>query len=511
MADWQNSGVNWLDELYDLTARFPDTKDTRVDLLIGQAVDQMQGAKTNQPKHSAKLDLTIGTLHHEAVMALNDSLRNDKHYTLGGPESKGAASSTAAKGAKPRQLYVIRAQVDHRGATEYKLILDAEVGARPEAPADFAGGFDPEEGGFGNPFGNRRGGGGAGRFGGPGGGMEVPGFAPRGLPGAMPADPFGRDRNPAAGTRNVSAKSRYVSPARRTPMKDVSRQTVLLLVLVLLGGTAFGAWQFVLVPLNERGDTIGRLREDLEKKENERDLIVFHLRKNELDQRQMSLPADQSLAINEYGKLLQNLLLHSKLQVRDFKPGQPDSRNAPILAGKKPAYTRLTYSIQVRGDLYSLVEFMYGLYRQPLLHQIRKLNIQVPQAGANVRGAKSEDLEITMTIEALIIDKAENRSTLIAVPAQDGAGCRRNGWRRLDQVSRQESGLWKSLQSGIGSGAGVRMTIPQCREETPNLEISADRAGVSQNPRQEHLHGPRSPTTQGNGGPAAGKRPFTLY
>ncbi len=109
VADWQNSGVNWLDELYDLTARFPDTKDTRVDLLIGQAVDQMQGAKTNQPKHSAKLDLTIGTLHHEAVMALNDSLRNDKHYTLGGPESKGAASSTAAKGAKPRQLYVIRA------------------------------------------------------------------------------------------------------------------------------------------------------------------------------------------------------------------------------------------------------------------------------------------------------------------------------------------------------------------------------------------------------------------
>ncbi len=265
-------------------------------------------------------------------------------------------------------------------------------------------------------------------------------------------------------------------------MKDVSRQTVLLLVLVLLGGTAFGAWQFVLVPLNERGDTIGRLREDLEKKENERDLIVFHLRKNELDQRQMSLPADQSLAINEYGKLLQNLLLHSKLQVRDFKPGQPDSRNAPILAGKKPAYTRLTYSIQVRGDLYSLVEFMYGLYRQPLLHQIRKLNIQVPQAGANVRGAKSEDLEITMTIEALIIDKAENRSTLIAVPARMGlvaGGMGGVAWIKFP-AKNQGYGSPFSLASALARGQDDDPPVPRRNAKPGN--IRRPRRSISKSP-----------------------------
>jgi hypothetical protein len=199
-------------------------------------------------------------------------------------------------------------------------------------------------------------------------------------------------------------------------MKETSRQTVILLIVVLVGGTAFAAWEMVISPLNEREDTIKRLRGDLKKKEAERDTIALDLRMHERTQRSMSLPSDQSLALNEYGKLLQNLLIQSRLQLRDFKPGAPDSRNAPQLPNKKAAYTRLTYSIQARGDLFSLVEFMYSLYRQPLLHQIRKLTIQAPQSNnnPNTRAARTEDLEITMTIEALIIEKGENRPTLFS-------------------------------------------------------------------------------------------------
>jgi Tfp pilus assembly PilM family ATPase len=191
VADWQNSGVNWLDELYDLTARFPDPKDTRLDLFVGQPVDQQQGAaakNSKEPKHAAKLDLTVSTLSHDAVMSLNDSLRNDRYYILGGPESKGAVNAGAATNrpdAKPRQLYVLRSQLDHRDPRDYQMKLIGDAGARREAPAapDMAA-FDEFEPDFAppRPGGNRPGGIGAGaRPGMPGGGQFPP--MPEGFPG----------------------------------------------------------------------------------------------------------------------------------------------------------------------------------------------------------------------------------------------------------------------------------------------------------------------------------------
>jgi hypothetical protein len=65
-----------------------------------------------------------------------------------------------------------------------------------------------------------------------------------------------------------------------------------------------------------------------------------------------------------------------------------------------------------RGDLADLVDFMKRFYELRLLHQIRKLTVQRPMTAESRTGA-STDLEINMIVEALVLDTAETRKTLV--------------------------------------------------------------------------------------------------
>ncbi|MCE9530178.1 MAG: hypothetical protein K8T89_03435, partial [Planctomycetes bacterium] len=56
--EWESKGLNWLDELYDLTARFPDPSGTEVKQMIFQYVDPPKNSKL---KHVAEMQLTLGT------------------------------------------------------------------------------------------------------------------------------------------------------------------------------------------------------------------------------------------------------------------------------------------------------------------------------------------------------------------------------------------------------------------------------------------------------------------
>ena len=55
---------------------------------------------------------------------------------------------------------------------------------------------------------------------------------------------------------------------------------------------------------------------------------------------------------------------------------EPDVKSAPPLAGKKTAYTRLTWDVTAKGDEYHLVDFLHHFYAQPLLHQVKSISIQ---------------------------------------------------------------------------------------------------------------------------------------
>lgn len=130
--------------------------------------------------------------------------------------------------------------------------------------------------------------------------------------------------------------------------------------------------------------------------------------------KKLSLPADVAASKRDY-----NLYLEKQLRDSGFPKAAPPTivlkqseLRAATPAAKRPPYTKLTYDVRGSGNLQSLVEFLDRFYRTPLLHRIRSLTLTRPQTVT--RGQDKESLDILITIEALILDGAENRKTLIA-------------------------------------------------------------------------------------------------
>jgi hypothetical protein len=128
-------------------------------------------------------------------------------------------------------------------------------------------------------------------------------------------------------------------------------------------------------------------------------------------------PAHADLARREYEEELSKLFRASGFDAGSITivPKQPDAKSGPTLANKKPIYTRLEFAVQLKGDMLSLVDCMERFYKLRLLHQIRNLSIVRPPDSAAARsgGAAATDLDITMTVEALVLDTAEVRKTLL--------------------------------------------------------------------------------------------------
>src|SRR5262249_24765036 len=90
---------------------------------------------------------------------------------------------------------------------------------------------------------------------------------------------------------------------------------------------------------------------------------------------------------------------------------KPLENRSAVPASKRPPYTRLSFEIVAHGDLISIVDFLDRFYRLPLLHRIRNLRITRPLTVAP--GQMQLELDFTVTVEALIVDGAEKRDTLL--------------------------------------------------------------------------------------------------
>ena len=144
VRDWEDKNVNWLDELYDLTARFPDPAGTEVVQLSGKSVEPGKNATT---KYTAEMELQINTEAGKVVDDLSISMAQDRHYSVGGKQSKGAASGGFRN--RKNQQYLLKVQIERREPNQYVLKLNAAAPTRqernkegqPEAAADIFGGF----------------------------------------------------------------------------------------------------------------------------------------------------------------------------------------------------------------------------------------------------------------------------------------------------------------------------------------------------------------------------------
>jgi len=121
-----------------------------------------------------------------------------------------------------------------------------------------------------------------------------------------------------------------------------------------------------------------------------------------------SLERRMEVANREYVGKLTEMLTKSGFAAGTFTivPKPPDNKSGPPLAKNKPVYTRLDFTVDVKGDLASLVDFLERFYTLRVLHQIKNFTFTRPMSG------KGNELDVKLVIEALVLDTAEQRATL---------------------------------------------------------------------------------------------------
>ncbi|WP_439623671.1 hypothetical protein [Gemmata sp.] len=213
---------------------------------------------------------------------------------------------------------------------------------------------------------------------------------------------------------------------------------ILLLGLIALGGGGVLGYFLVYAPLEEKRATAKKLEDeagDLDSKA----AAVMAARPRIAAVKRQSLPPDVNQAKAQYKLLLEQLLRDAKLtdhKIPDMRildsraPATPElvvaspvapagtalpaAAGAPTLAApkaqKKPAYSRLEFKVEVkRADIWQVVDFLKAFYSVDLLHQITFLNITRDNKPTDARNG----LDVHLTIEAIILDRADARKTLL--------------------------------------------------------------------------------------------------
>ena len=180
-------------------------------------------------------------------------------------------------------------------------------------------------------------------------------------------------------------------------------------VLFVFGGGLLG-YQFILRPMKTAETRTITALDEVGKDQNQLDELETALPRLEL-MKKMSLPADPVFASFAYGAELEKMLRASDFAAGKLDIARKEADRSSTTTTKKPPYQRLLYDVKASGDLASLVAFLDKFYATPLLHRIRTLKIDRPVTTTAQQG--KTDLNITLSIEALIVDGAEKRDTLL--------------------------------------------------------------------------------------------------
>jgi hypothetical protein len=239
---------------------------------------------------------------------------------------------------------------------------------------------------------------------------------------------------------------------------------LLLIGVVTLAVGGAGGYLLVFDPIQQ-----GRAAEaalaaeiaDLEGKQRDQSLKLKRL----AVQRAQSLPADQTVAKQEYFVALERLV---ETAIRGAEAaGVPrgemkaainakvvdnTSRSVPEVTKGKPVYTKLAYTVKVeKADMWVVRDVLKGYYDLDLLHQITHFSLKKDEGTAK-GPVKRNDLTLEFTSEAIIVDGPTNgpqfRRTLLAVPTAFAAA----GGGALQQVLEASTEL--------GRGASARPNPP---------------------------------------------------
>lgn len=211
---------------------------------------------------------------------------------------------------------------------------------------------------------------------------------------------------------------------------------ILLPPLLLFGGW-FLAYQLWFEPLRLKDQRIRDIETEIQEKNASIKKALD--KKKELEKlKPASLPFDADLARREYEDEISKLLRQSGFEAGSFSvtPKPIDTKTSPTLAkNKPPIFNRLVYTVQAKGELLNVVEFMEKFYKVRLLHQIRNFNLQRPVTPDRNR---ANELDVSMTIEALVLDVAEHRKTLKPEKEPDLADVLAGGERTYGMIAGKD-------------------------------------------------------------------------
>ena len=137
LNEWKGKGVNVLDELYDLTSRFPDINKTRV---TGINLTPRESEPNAKIKYVAGLEIKIETEDGNAIDTLTREMVRDGHYRVAPKESRGGSGAGTGAFNRFNQQFTIRADIARREPGEYNRYLEATAPARPNRDAGAASG-----------------------------------------------------------------------------------------------------------------------------------------------------------------------------------------------------------------------------------------------------------------------------------------------------------------------------------------------------------------------------------
>jgi hypothetical protein len=184
---------------------------------------------------------------------------------------------------------------------------------------------------------------------------------------------------------------------------------VFVAVILVGGGILFHS--LFLAPLSQKDDNITSVRSQIDERK-ERIALVNAERPLLAQWRELSLPKDADLARREYQKYLDEALQKAgftagyKVIARD-----PENKSAVPNSPGGPDVTVLAFSVEGDGELTAIVKMLERFYRTPLLHEIRQISIK--RIENSKPGEPASGLHLSMVVEALILQGAEDRRYLL--------------------------------------------------------------------------------------------------
>ncbi|HEX5269476.1 MAG TPA: hypothetical protein VFW33_03265, partial [Gemmataceae bacterium] len=139
---WAEQDVVWLDELYDLTDRFPDPdkEGVRLSIFTGDVVEKAAGAKEkDKDRHVAKISLKgVSGADDRPLDRMMDAFRADRFYALPSPPTRTPNRGPDRLRGYSQEWNVPLIYVDHRNPEQYKRNIDLDAASDRPARRDRA-------------------------------------------------------------------------------------------------------------------------------------------------------------------------------------------------------------------------------------------------------------------------------------------------------------------------------------------------------------------------------------